>query len=338
MGHDDCCVKDGANVAWQEMRVTALGMELSEGLALHEARQLGDVTGENLEKLSKRRREAQERMVANLRDSVALSNEGAIFVERFWGNFYRAMLTHTLRKGLTKLSILFLLVPLLCRAQALPPKPINLVIAIDLSTSVASTGHDNRSDFQKDVAGVTQLLSNLPPATRVTVIGITENSFSYPYILLSAKITDEKGYFGERTAAARQQILRVWRERSSQLEPRAQCTDILGALIIAGQLFAQARAPEQKVLVLYSDMRQFTRGLNLETGNTTIDQELLTVGRDGFVPDLNGVTVYVLGADAAGITVQRWEHVRQFWAEYFAKARANLTSYSMLREPLTLTP
>src|SRR5205823_4014674 len=71
----------------------ALAMELSAGLALHDARQLEDATGESLDKLSMQRRAAQERMAANLRDSLALSNEGAIFVARFGGNFYRTMLT-----------------------------------------------------------------------------------------------------------------------------------------------------------------------------------------------------------------------------------------------------
>ena len=40
----------------------------------------------------------------------------------------------------------------------------------------------------------------------VTIIGITDHSFSQPYILFSATDSDDPGYFGERLGAARNQL------------------------------------------------------------------------------------------------------------------------------------
>jgi hypothetical protein len=166
----------------------------------------------------------------------------------------------------------------------------------------------------------------------VTVLGITENSFSQPYVLLSAKTANDKGYFGERLTAARRQIVHVWRERSANLQPIAPGTDILGSLVVAGQQLQQAPSTRRKVLVLFSDMREFTRHLNFETNSDIpLDEALAKVNEGRFLPDLKGVDAYVLGADAAGQEVAQWDRVREFWTAYFQKAGASLKSYSIMR-------
>ena len=72
------------------------------------------------------------------------------------------------------------------------------------------------------------------------MIGITRDSFSSPYILLKAETSADPGYFGERQAAARQQIRHAWRERSAHLTAAAKGTDILGAI-----RFANEQAPSR---------------------------------------------------------------------------------------------
>jgi hypothetical protein len=318
------------------MGLLAIAMELGAGLALHRARRLGPGSGEDYDLLSAQLRQAQQRMTNSLMESEALGNEPAIFEATFWRNFYRAMLTHTLRYGLKKLLLLALFVPFVCHAQTPQVEHLNLVIALDLSASVSAQGHDGKTEFQKDVAAIGQLLSRMPAGSRVTVVGITENSFAQPYILLSAKVADDKGYFGERLTAARQQLLRTWQQRSSHLEPRAPQTDILGGLIVVGQLLEEASGGSRRILVLYSDMRHFTRRINLERpGDTTPDQNL---ARAELVADLKGVEVYALGVDAAGIDAAQWDRVREFWDSYFKRVRATLKNYSLFREgpPLEL--
>jgi len=225
-----------------------------------------------------------------------------------------------------------LLLPAPSRAQALIKEDLNLVLEIDLSSSVAAKGHDGKTEFEKNLSSITRLLSQMQVNSQVTVLAITENSFSQPYVLLSAKTADDKGYFGERLTAARQQILRVWHERSAHLQPNSAGTDILGSLVVAGQLLQQTPDTQRKILVLFSDMREFTRHLNFETqSDIPMDAALAKVDEGRFLPNLKGVDIYVLGADAAGQEVAQWDRVRKFWATYFEKVGANLRIYSIMR-------
>jgi hypothetical protein len=319
------------------MALLALAMELCSGLAWFEARQLSATSSDDeYLKLRAAKREIQHRMASRLYESTALLKGPQIFVARFWCNFYRAMLTHTLKRGLLKLLVLALFAPLFCLAQATPTNNLNLVVALDLSSSVAATGRDGKTEFAKDVVAITHLLGSVPPGAKITVIGITENSFSQPFILLSATVSDDKGYFGERLSSARQVLTRTWQDRSSRLEPRSQGTDILGAIMVAAQIF-KARSTRRKLLVIYSDMRHFGRDLNLETQNDiSVDAALETVLEGGPVPDLKEVEVYALGVDAAGREMHQWEKVHQFWIAYFEKSGASARSYSILRDALDL--
>ena len=140
------------------------------------------------------------------------------------------MLTNAVRSALSK----SLIIPLAFAALAVPVSRAqaneNLVVAIDLTASVAATGPDGKSEFQKNIDAVTGVLAQVPAASRVTVIGITDHSFAQPYILMSARTGADPGYFGERLSGARGQLVRTWRQRSARLDPHFRRTDILGAL------------------------------------------------------------------------------------------------------------
>jgi hypothetical protein len=314
------------------MALLAVSMELGAGIALHEVRLLGPGSGEDQEQLSDQLRETKMKMTQLMHESAELSNAAHIFVAHFWSQFYRAMLTHTMRKAITGIFLVLLLFPALSRAQVPAGEHLNLVVEIDLSTSVAAVGHDDKTEFEKNLAAITRLLSQVPSDSQVTVLGITENSFSQPYVLLSAKTTGDKGYFGEKLGAARQQIIRVWHERSARLQPSSPGTDILGSLVVAGQLLQQAPSAQRKVLAIFSDMREFTRHLNFETSSDiSKDTAFAKVNQGKFLPNLKGVEVYILGADAVGKEVAQWDSVREFWAEYFQRQGANLRVYSMMR-------
>jgi hypothetical protein len=60
----------------------------------------------------------------------------------------------------------------------------------------------------------------------MVLLAITDDSFAQPYVLLSARIASESGYFGEKLAAARQQLENSWRTRSRELAPSYPGTDI----------------------------------------------------------------------------------------------------------------
>jgi hypothetical protein len=311
----------------------ALAMELGAGLALREAWRIGADHSEDWQKLRIRLEEVHQRMMVISHEITALQNEPRVFAARFWRNFYRAMLTHSVRSAMTKLLVVALAI-ILSHGRALAQKQTNLVIAIDLSQSVAVVGPDQKTEFQKNVDGVTKLLSHVPAHSRVTVIGITDKSFAQPDILLSATIPNDAGYFGERLKSARLQLVRAWKARSTKLTPAFRQTDILGALVLAHDIFEQQNNAKEKVLVIFSDMRQQTRELDLESLSTvpSFDRIERTRTKIG-VAHLAGVHIHVLGADGAGRSILYWQTLRDLWTEYFRAGGASLETYTVLRDP-----
>src|SRR5206468_10804750 len=137
------------------------------GLALHRARRTTENSGEDWKELRKELRDVRGQMVALAAGMTLLQNEPPLFVARFWRNFYHAMLTHTVRNAMVKLRLGFviLILPGL-HSNAAAQEQITIVAAIDLSQSVAGVGPDSRSDFEKNVAGVTRLLAQVPVSSR----------------------------------------------------------------------------------------------------------------------------------------------------------------------------
>jgi hypothetical protein len=315
------------------MALLAVAMELGAGLALHDAKRLGSDSGQDSEKVARELMQVRLRMVALGSQIVECSNEGAVFEARFRRDFYRAMLTHAARKALGKLLALGLCLALVgAGALRADERRLNLVVLIDLSASVASKGPDGKTDFEKNVAAVTELLAHVPAGSHVTILGITGNSFAEPDILLEANASRDAGYFGERLTAARRQLVQAWRQRVAAVTPDARQTDILGALLVAGQVFREMPSGTRDALIIYSDMRQATADLNLERFPASpVDSLLIRVEKVG--PDLKGVDVYDLGVDAEGENAAYWERLRQLWNRYFAAVGAHLRSYSVLRNP-----
>jgi len=310
----------------------SLAMELGAGLALREAWMKPPHGAEDWAKLQERLRLVHTRMIDLAQGVTLLEDEAPLFAARFWRDFYGSMLTHTVRSAMTKLFVLALGIVFVSHAFGQTQTRINLVVAIDLSRSVAVTGPDGTSEFQKNVDGVTRLLAQVPASAHVTVIGITDHSFAQPYILLSATVSNDSGYFGEKLTSARNQLVHAWELRSAALEPTFRSTDIFGALWLASQIFGRPPSVgEQKVLVLFSDMRNSTRDLDMDSAApyspATLDQ---ASNRNPVrLPDVN---VYALGVDGAGKSMIFWCDLEEFWVQYFHKSGARLQSFSALRK------
>lgn len=318
------------------MLLLALAIDLGAGVAIHRALLLSAASGEDAAMILRELGEVRQRLAAVVSEIAALANAPDIFASRFWRDFYRAMLTQTARKAVERvigLSLCLLLV-VGCRSAPRSPRP-DLVIAVDLSTSEAVIGHDGKSQFKRSIEAVGRLFASVPAGSKITIIGITENSFARPYILLSARISDDQGYFGERLAAARRAVLRAWEQRAAKLKPNSRGTDILGALLVASDLFRNSPPSSNKLLYIYSDMRHVTRELNLETPRTLrIDPIIQAVQARSLVAELSGVTVYILGANAEEKhAIVQWNALKQFWTAYFMKSGARLAEYSIDFEP-----
>jgi hypothetical protein len=316
------------------MALLAVAMELGAGLALHDARRLGQESVEDPEALAAELDEVHKQMVSSLHELTVLENEDAVFVARFWRDFYRSMLSHTARSALGKLLVLALGVGLLFLTphRALAADRLNLVVMVDLTQSVAVKGRDGKTESEKNLQAVTRLLTQVPARSHITILGITDSSFAQPYILLSADVGDDEGYFKEKLVSARQQLARLWQKRIEHLQSGFTHTDILGALLLADQLFHERPNGWRQVLVIFSDMRQNTADLDLETpGKFHSKAALVRIDKKGLIADLANVDVYVLGVDDAGRRIEYWRLLRDFWLGYFAKAGARLESYSPLR-------
>lgn len=240
-------------------------MELGAGLALHEAWRTAPDHSEDWKKLRADLVLARQGMAEIARQATMLRNEPGIFAARFWRDFYRGLLTKGARSAMTKLVLFF--APSLAHAEV--HNRLNLIVALDLSRSIAVAGSDGKSEFGKNIDGVTKILGAAPAGTRITVIGITGHRFTAPYILLRAHVPDNPGYFGERLDAARRKIVAAWKTRSARLGATFAGTDIFGALALASQILANQPGMSPKALVLSSDMRENTSELDLESSPTS---------------------------------------------------------------------
>ena len=207
----------------------ALAVDLGAGVAIHRALLLGAALGEDAEKLGGELLAVNGRIEHVIFEITSLTNAPATFESRFWRDFYQAMITQTMRKALTKFAAFVLaLVFLGVHPARADQQRLNLVVAIDLSASVATKGSDGKSNFEKNLSAAGALLAVVPPGAQITVIGITANSFADPLILLKAKTDDDPGYFGERIRAARHALVLALQKRAKLLHPDAKQTDILG--------------------------------------------------------------------------------------------------------------
>jgi hypothetical protein len=233
--------------------------------------------------------------------------------------------------AIRKLPIIILALVCLAHGRLHAAEPLDVVILPDLSQSVAAKDHSDRAEFQKNIDGVTRLLASLPAGSRVSIYGITDDSFGKPYPLLTAELSDDEGYFKERLAEGHRQLIRAWQERALTLKPHFSHTDILGAILIAAQVFADSPPGRKKVLVLFSDMRQSTHAFDLEHRSAIDPRVGDDVLRQGLAPALSGVDVYIFGADGNGTSVQYWQNLRAFWVAYFEHLGAVVKGYSTLR-------
>ncbi|MCI0421147.1 MAG: VWA domain-containing protein, partial [Acidobacteria bacterium] len=313
------------------MALLAVAMELGSGMAIFEARKI-DLTA--LKQAALARKELQDlevEMVGIIGRIVYLENEPAVREAEFYRNFYLGLLERLKRNALIQLGLIFALSTLLFPTSGLAQaerdgQPIDtsvaVVIALDLSQSVAATGYDGKTEYARNIEAACELISHLPPGSQLTVLAITDQSFSLPYVLLSRQLPRDKGplQFHDRIATAKAQIAAELRRISQSSPPKFQQTDILGALVVAADILRDSKA-DRRLLVIFSDMRQTTKELDLERPNViAIGKALQEVGSLRLIADLRDAEVYVLGVHGAGKSVAYWNDLREFWRGYFQKA------------------
>jgi hypothetical protein len=314
------------------MAFLAFAIEIGAGIALHEAGQWASADGEDGTALRRELAAVQEQMIVHGHEVWALENAGIAFEHEFWRNFYRSLLNGVKRGALQKIVIVALSLGIFAHGQERAGNRLDVVILLDLSQSEAIKGHDSKAEFAKNMQSVGNTIAVLPAGSKVSVIGITDDSFATPYIILSAELAGDEGYFKERLANGRAALVHAWQERSARLAPSYAQTDILGALLVASEVFHESPDGHRKVLIVLSDMKQATRALNLERQSTVQTAAAMQqVANRKLLADLHGVDVYAEGIDGAGESVGYWQSLHDFWTAYFVRTGATVKGYSPLR-------
>jgi uncharacterized membrane protein len=317
----------------------AIAIDLAGGVAIYRARQEAAVDDDAYRQTAQELATVRGRLAEVVFETTALRNAPAVAAAQFWRDFYRAMLTQTVRKAVQKVLLAVVLACLLWPGRGLAAERVNLVVALDLSSSESAQGPDGKTPFERNIAGISRLLASVPAGSHVTVIGITEDSLRDPAPLLAASISDDVGFFGERLQTARLQLVRAWRARAARLKPEAPGTDIIGALFLAGDILQRTSGAATRILAIFSDMRNATRALNLEAPlQDPVPVVLSNLEAQGKIAALAGVTVSVAGANGGGEDLRNWQNARDFWLAYFERARARCGEYSMLATPRALLP
>lgn len=311
------------------MVLLAFSMEIGAGIAVHEAERVSANLGESYDELKRARDGVQVKLAQLVQEIMALQSEPTVFVTKFWRDFHCAVLKRSIGNAAKAFTIglLFILFPSTPATKA--QQRVELVVLIDLSRSVGANGPDGRSEFQKNVAAVSQVLRQVPAGGHVTVLGITDDSFAQPYFLLRATVAADAGYFGEKLALARQRLETSWKTRSRDLAPSFAGTDLFGAFLVAGQIFQKAGAGRRDVLVVFSDMWQETGDLNFgKVAKPCAPEVMERVRAHKLLANLKDADV---GTESPGRTKGQWACVHQFWMTYFSEAQAALWDYSLLR-------
>jgi hypothetical protein len=202
----------------------------------------------------------------------------------------------------------------------------NTVILTDLTKSI---GPD---ECAQNAKAVEACLNAAGPGEKITVLAVTDRSFSKPMILLRGKTGLKPGYFKEKLKEERQSLINEWREKAKQIKPAFLNSDVIGAIAI-GQIFLEEGSGQEKRLLIFSDMRHVTKALDLESPQELNPAELLaTVEERGMIPSLSNVDVFALGVLTDNRSPSYWAALKAFWKGFFGKAGASLKKYSVTRE------
>jgi len=149
--------------------------------------------------------------------------------------------------------------------------------------------------------------------------------------LLSAELSEDEGYFKERLAKGRAELVRVWHERSATLKPQFPHTDLLGAMLVAAHYFGESPEKDRKLLVIFpicGDQLAFS------TSNTRFLRRRMLCGRQ---PSRDSWLICAVWRSMPWgrrerVSVVYWQNLRVFWTANFKDAGARLEGYSILRD------
>lgn len=202
-------------------------------------------------------------------------------------------------------------------AQSRDGRGTQFVVGIDVSSSVTDP---QRADEQRALTG---LVNRMEPGDRIVMIETyQQGTLAARQWVDSIPALRHDGPLSSRDRQNRQVFQVVaGRMATSFLKPPPKSvlsTDLFRTISRAAD-YAKSGAGRRTTLVLLSDMLQSTREVNLESGAVPSDAWIASRRREGRLPDLRNVCVFVIGGDP---TTRLGARVRHFWEHYFTAAGA----------------
>src|SRR5205823_2524110 len=161
------------------------------------------------------------------------------------------------------------------------------------------------------------------PPGRIRVITISQNSFADPQTVVDQIVPAPQPPFDVELKKAHVDLNDAWIKRAAKLAPTAVQSDVLGALAYSGLLFDQSRA-NRKLLLVLSDMRHDTAGIDLETPPRLTTGMLANIRERGLVANLTKVQIWIYSAHTVGKLPSYYNSLTSFWREYFQQAGGQL--------------
>lgn len=318
--------------------VMAIFLDLASGITLHVGLDKMGTAITSLKMLKSRDTLARKKVVnASLRDTVHLTPEKRLFdfrmrkekseeeaIRREERAAYRASPEFKNKKiavGLIIFMLSFILL-LLFASRGWP----DMVVGIDMSLSEkrsSVTGHDSLEVRKRTVEN---LIQRVGPGESFYVLAITGNSRADPWIILSARLDKNPGFFSERTRKGRALLTAAWRKASGRLKLFSNKTDILGFLHVAGELLRGSG-----VIYVLSDGKNCTKELNLEKPPKNGRGYMGKVNKIRGLPHLKGIKVRWFGAGGPGTSRFQLESLEQFWRVLIERSGGRLACFSSLK-------
>lgn len=222
-----------------------------------------------------------------------------------------------------------------CQSKPTPPRSVYVVL-YDVSASVKPS---SRSAYRQLTLSLwKQISSTAAPTERpARMVGalITGASLAHEQQIFDEVATDHgfadtsesKDAHDAKSAKSKRAIDEA---AQSLMQRTAPGTEIMASLDYAQRVYAQFPQAE-KHLVIFSDMIEQSDELDISKYAASFPEAEITrlvekQVRQGFLPNLSGVSVSVCGATAA--TSASFRNFRRFWQAYFKAAKADLQPFN----------
>jgi hypothetical protein len=223
-------------------------------------------------------------------------------------------------------------------SKKIPPKTV--VVLFDLSESV-----NKEEVIKSDQDGFQKILAKVNQGDIVVGERILESSLAQSTLPINRKIPPfvssndnpllvkkEKKIADEELNKMKEEIYRDVETLllRKNLKRKILKTDILSSLHIVERVF-KAYENERNILVIFSDMIEDSDNYNFEKEMLLperIEAILSKEKKQGRMPDLTGVKVYIVGARSHN--TNQFFSIQNFWLAYFKDCGADVKNYGAL--------